>query len=459
MPHLNAENQCEADAKIHFVLYVWGEKYLRDFIDFSLPRIQEQIRIIQSNLGYNCFRYIYTDREIAEFIKTEASRTFASWEVCVSDCFEKKRSNKYSILNSLQSESFRRALSEGAVYLYPLYSDVVYYDGVILSALSKIKTGGRAVLGIVPQVAIRDRSKALSEIGPGSGRLDFKRYILQNIDPLRGPGKFAEWDNKCSPSVLFFSRNGELYIRAFHQHPVCIRIAGDPIFSFNFYGTLDEHFLPLFLNDLSEVRTYKDTSEYLACSIEYVTRGANSATSKKVFYSSRELYLFAESNTSRIQRLFFAEHPFLFVEDGLAQEELNDLDRPLFSYIDQRCARSLSDLKYTDRDAYYRRLVYYRTLKMMRVALGVGGSRQHRFVLSIIYSVRRRVAPLVPRQIKNVVSAFFSRMAIIGVVSEDISNAISYNTRRTNHLSTNPTGSGQSGNPIRSSRLFDEFIS
>lgn len=258
---------------IHCVIPVWGEAYVRTFLDAALPT-----HLVPGNLP--SFRHtklvydIYTDD--AGRAAIEAHPLFpvlrkAVDEVAFIDIralrYEERTHHQltlnYSVMNKAHQRSIARATAAGGALLF-LNCDTIYSDGVFRRVWNRHEEGYRSV----ENLSIRtDRDRMLAALKPHVGRdrllslssQDMTRIALRNLHWI-AKGRF--WNGAPDltiPDNLYWQvADTAIIARATHYMPLYVfpRVR-EVVYS----GTIDHGFVPSSGIFPEEVWRFEDASE------------------------------------------------------------------------------------------------------------------------------------------------------------------------------------------------------
>ncbi len=252
---------------MHFLTPVWGEAYVRLFLDLAIPA-QLAPHNLPSLAGDPGAKYIiYTTAADRETIC--ASPIFQRLRAIVSVTFEPVDLT-LKITHDRMSECYRRGIAAadsvgaGVVFLTP---DIVFADGS-LGALKRLAERGydavfvpaiRTLMqGVAATICDRFRVGETIQISPR----DLMRTALDNLHPLADLSWWDEGETDLLPANLYWRVGDDgIVARCFHLHPVYVRPQRP---NARFFGTVDDDFCSAACPDRSKDYVVCDSDEFLA---------------------------------------------------------------------------------------------------------------------------------------------------------------------------------------------------
>lgn len=246
--------------RVSFALVVWGEAYVRDFLEFSLPTLLVDGNLVDNPLIDGSRFQILTTK--ADFDLLAASPLFRRLQDTLPvdhvDIGTVRVANKYQAVSSYQTEAIRRSEDYDAIAL--LYPDIIWARGAIQYAVERMTADNAlAVFSPGPTVTPEAAKAALITLGEMAGPPDAQTISV-------GPQQLAgivmdhhhpmwdgfDWDGNnftSSPACMRWNVPGQGWlIRCYHLHPVIMKVQRDnPIFFADIGVSLDgEHTARLF---------------------------------------------------------------------------------------------------------------------------------------------------------------------------------------------------------------------
>lgn len=306
--------------KIYFAAFVWGEGYIKDFLALTLPA-----QLAKSNIPSidGQMKYVF-------FIKEDEKKFFKS---DVIDELEKfceigyeyiddiaNQRNKYSNLGLIQSRAIGSSVAEGYEIFFPVYSDLIFSANAIPYTVEKIKLGKYFVFSMAPQVIRKklnnfvQKSSQVDSYGVELEPIKLTKFVLDSLHPIRAPSVFSDGQLRSFPSVFFINTELGCIGKAFHLHPVAIRLTNDKVLTNKFIGTLDEHFIPILIDSIEQVHVVDNTAQMCLCSYDEFEPTDNEDRNEGLKLATREkITLLAEGHASTIHRLFFEKNIYFNV--------------------------------------------------------------------------------------------------------------------------------------------------
>jgi hypothetical protein len=317
--------------KIYFAAFVWGEKYIKDFLAMTLPSqlTISNIPSVQGTIKYIFYikkneRYFF-DVKIVEDLKLFCDVNFEF----IDDISIKN--NKYNNLGLIQNRAITHAVIQGFDVFFPIYSDLIFSSNAIPYTIKKITEGKYFVFSMAPQV-IRNNLATYLESKPNGKNQEVKldpvemtKFVVNNLHPIRAPSVFRDGEFTSFPSVFFIKTPEGLIGKAFHLHPVAFRITKDKILTNKFIGTLDEHFIPLLIDRIELAHVIDNTADMILCSFdEYDGKNTENDNLYDNLADRDKIINIAERHTSKIHRQFFEKNIYFNLK-GPVSKITNDL--------------------------------------------------------------------------------------------------------------------------------------
>lgn len=241
--------------RILFALVAWGQDYVRDFLEVSLPTLLADGNIAGGeDLDGSRLLILTEDADVATFKAHPLFRRLQrSLDTEFIDISHFRGRDKYGVASRCQMEALRRSAGFEAIIL--LYPDMIWCRGGVRFAKEKLAAGAQAVFNPAPAVLPEPTLAALSAEAvvsdTGEGRIisieprKLAGIALRHHHPM---WRAFEWDGDCFadyPSCLSWTvpKEGWL-IRCFHLHPLALRVQNDnPRFLAGFNTSLDGEYV------------------------------------------------------------------------------------------------------------------------------------------------------------------------------------------------------------------------
>src|SRR5262245_32199775 len=145
--------------RILFALVAWGNDYVRDFLDVSLPTLLAEGNLDAAGPG-SSLTILTTQRDAATF---EADPRFAVAKRIMAtefiDISRLRTGDKYQFASRCQLEALRRSEDyDAVVFLYP---DMVWCSGGVKFAVQSLDKGKLALFAPAPSVLPEPTLEAL----------------------------------------------------------------------------------------------------------------------------------------------------------------------------------------------------------------------------------------------------------------------------------------------------------
>lgn len=309
-----------------FTTAVWGEGYLDRFLRYSLPT-----QLSAGNLGaFDTSSLFLIITAAADIERVTASAPFAALSRMVStkcvalETIAGSRSNdKYSKLTACQNYALKRSEDFEAIFFG--YGDALWADGSYRAAARRLQDGydvvfsfghpvvGKRFLTALPQLN-GDQPAPAATIPPRM----FARAVHEHLHPM---ALSTKWTNELMPrcpSYVTWDIPGQgMLLRAFHLHPVAVRVRTDVDGFFTpFRSTLDEEFVVQLYRTDPNVYVSTSSDEMCVCSLADET---NDLLPYQSFPPKRRgvgnLAQFAETHAGLLHRRLFQHSIRLIIDD------------------------------------------------------------------------------------------------------------------------------------------------
>ncbi len=279
-PRSSDRGNREVGIKCLVTVALWGERYVRRFVDISLPTQLSDGNLGALNPGSGSSYLIVTTEEDRKRIEDAPAYLALTRKIETGflTMSPPRRGDKYFGVSRFQNAAVQRSYGYDAVFF--VYPDFVLADGVFRTALRRLDEGALAVTLPVPRVleesfVPRFLARTGGEAGGGSG----------NVRTLR-PRELVELANEClhptmatfywdgeeiarfPSSLLWEAPDGGLLMRCFHTHPLALRVQErNPAYADVFRISLDEEYLPRVIRTAGDVYCVPDSDEGAICSL------------------------------------------------------------------------------------------------------------------------------------------------------------------------------------------------
>lgn len=265
--------------RVSFALVVWGDSYVQDFLEFSLPSL-----LADGNLTGNPvidgsrFQVLTTKRD---FERLTASPLFQRLQHTLPVEFveieQPHAGDKYHMVSRYQMEAIRRSEDFDAITL--LYPDIIWARGAIRYAVEQLAQGALAFLSPGPTVLPEPARAALTALAKMEGPAGAQSIAIEPqqlagivLDHYHPMWDGFDWDGNAftsSPACLRWDVPGQGWlIRCFHLHPVVMRMQRDnPMFFSEFNISLDAEYVARLFDGTDRLSFATDTSDFAIVSV------------------------------------------------------------------------------------------------------------------------------------------------------------------------------------------------
>jgi hypothetical protein len=269
--------------RILFALVAWGEDYVRDFLDVSLPTLLAEGNFTEAGAG-SCLMILTTERDVHTF---QSDPMFAAVKSIMAtefiDITRLRTRDKYQFASRCQLEALRQSEDYDAVIL--LYPDMVWCSGGVRFAVERIKEGAIGVFAPAPAVLPEPTLEALRSRAKPSGDDGLQTFAVS-------PGELAgialrhhhpmwdafDWDGGCFaqyPSCLRWNVGDQGWLlRCFHLHPVALAVQrNNPRFLARFTTSLDGEYVARLFEGTADLAFANDPTTFAMVTLREGTMG------------------------------------------------------------------------------------------------------------------------------------------------------------------------------------------
>jgi len=315
--------------KALFTTAVWGQDYVERFLNFSL-----RTQLTAGNLGQfdrNSLFLLITDTKSMEYFRSspifEKLADLVSVEFVDLEQFRDGLTNKYSILTACQNYALERSVEYDAIFFG--YGDAIWADGSYQAAATRLEQGydavflfGYPVLDNAFKAAINDQIRdapLTAQICISPRQLS--RLIYQNLHPMAHANVWgSKTTNHCPSYIVWDVQDQGLLLRAFHLHPVVLRVQkSSPFFFTPFKSTLDEEFVSRLNRINPRIYVCQNSDELVACSMADTIDSEDDLTARRPA-TVNELAIFAETYAGLVHRQHFNRSIRLIATDVVESE-------------------------------------------------------------------------------------------------------------------------------------------
>lgn len=253
--------------KIVFSLVLYGQSYIDVFKKYSYPTIKSSLSLIkeelyEKKLYLSC--YESEKKQLLEFIDC-----FDSVEIFIID--NQNHKDNYSILSFHQQKHNVKAKNSNNDYLFFLYADFVLTKNVVLNSVNKIDKR----IAVFTFALLLNSNKDKFE--------NFIKDVEDDLDPTSKVNQYDLIDNyhksfrmdafNISKSFVYCNKGNDIYLKAFHMHPVIINLKKIDIKNLkNSFYTLDNGFLRQLNLKKEDIYVEEDLNKICIFSFDTVSR-------------------------------------------------------------------------------------------------------------------------------------------------------------------------------------------
>jgi hypothetical protein len=260
--------------RVLFALAMWGERYVQNFIHFSLPTLLGDGNLADTQGIEGSHFLLQTTPEDFEYLKSsplfhQLERTLP---VEFVDIRRHQVRDKYRTVTHCQMEALR--LSESYDAIVPLYSDLIWSRGGIRFAVERVSQGALAMFSpgptILPEPAMAALTSAAALTGQDDARTisiephQLAAITLRDYHPMWDS---FDWDGNSFTDFPACMRWNVLdqgwLIRCYHLHPVIMKVQPEnPNFFSYINTTLDAEFVARVYEGIDRLFFATDTSDF-----------------------------------------------------------------------------------------------------------------------------------------------------------------------------------------------------
>lgn len=260
--------------RVLFALVAWGNDYVRDFLDVSLPTLMAEGNLADNDVIDGSHLLILTTQ--ADMAAFEADPLLGLLKRTVPvEYYDIKRlraRDKYRFASRCQLEALRRSEDFDAVIL--LYPDMLWCRGGVRFAIQQMQDGALGLMcpapAVLPEPTLAALKADTSEAREGAGRIvsvtprSLAGIALRHHHPMWNG---FDWDGNAFAdysSCLRWNVAGEGWlIHCFHLHPVALRVQRDnPSFVARFATSLDGEYVARLFDGIQDLAFATDTDTF-----------------------------------------------------------------------------------------------------------------------------------------------------------------------------------------------------
>jgi hypothetical protein len=302
--------------RILFALVAWGQDYVRDFLEVSLPTLLAEGNIAAGE-GLDGSQFLVLTDPV-DFPTFQAHPLFGRLQRTLPTEFidiSRLRGgrDKYRVASRCQMEALRRSVvhSDAVILLYP---DMIWCRNGVRFAVEKLEDGAEAVFTTAPAVLPEPTLAALAAeaavTSTDDGRIvsvaprNLAGTALRHHHPM---WRAFDWDGDCFadyPSCLSWTvPNQGWLMRCFHLHPVALRAQPEnPRFLASFNTSLDGEYVARLFDSTDGLAFADDTDTFALVTLRDAGMGPFPRPGGRPTVSA--VARWAESNAFLLHRAF-----------------------------------------------------------------------------------------------------------------------------------------------------------
>lgn len=291
--------------QVKVVVPVWGIDYIETFIKLSLASQLSKSNLPLISKKYKVEYVIYTLKSDKLYLKNSESikilEKFAN--VRFETINKLKTRDTYRTYGRIHHKELKKS-SKINEYVFLINADFVFSNGFFDQTINEIKKGKRVVNIVCPRANLEPvKTFLLSRFSKSTEIIEIKPKYLTNIY-LRNIHKMMNYhifpksnDSAFLPSSLMWqAKNGSLYVRNFHFHPVLIYPNSKKIKRIT--TTIDDGYI-IDIFDKNEIYYQKNSNKYYAIEL----------SKKSLFYKPVGAY----RDNSKITNYFVMQNKTNFI--------------------------------------------------------------------------------------------------------------------------------------------------
>ena len=253
--------------KFQFAVPVWGDSYVRTFLQYSLPSqlAPENIPSLEGQHSYT----IYTTNEDRERIASSEAFKALQRTIEVDIHTIESVGQKYDIKSNCYRQALHRAAQRGAA-VFLLNADIVLADGFVQKIVTLLSSGKRVIEVPGPRGILNAIGRELEQwrdgIAINISPIALGALWFKNIHPLLRM-HFVEGEEGAAfhPSHLYWSVAQEgIVARCFHLYPIVVYPKNSPA---DFTTTIDDDLVGNLAIARREIFLAQDSRDLFCCEL------------------------------------------------------------------------------------------------------------------------------------------------------------------------------------------------
>ena len=317
----------------HFLTPVWGQEYVRFFLESSLPSLFSKKNLPSLVHKEDCLFHILTFADDIERIKAHPSVSMLkSIMPVLIEQMDQRGATIHDTMSIVLKNGIYRADQKGAASLF-FNPDFIYADGAVSSLSSIAAEGKRAIFGSAPRMRKEtSEDQILSRYNVDGVTTvedrDLVQAVIDHMHPICHQHLWLEGDDPLIPANLIWRvKDQGLLLHCFHLHPFLVWPRHK---NAEFSGTVDDDFV-LFAAPDSRDRHIIDSSDgFFVAEVSTNARQVSSSCRKGDINGIVE---WAEMATSDLHRELIKKPICLYTqtpEPKVWASALNDAEAMIF---------------------------------------------------------------------------------------------------------------------------------
>jgi hypothetical protein len=256
--------------RVKIVAPVWGKEYIKTFVDVSLASQLSENNIPLISKKHKVEYVIYTLKSDKVYLENTESLKLLKELVDIRIEIIKKFKTKdvYGIYGQIHGRELKKS-SKINESVFLINSDFVFSDGFFYKTLEEIKSGKKAVNIFCPRANLESVSLILQSKFRESMNVinvsteNLTKVYLKNVHRLMDYHLLpkSENDSFLPSSLMWKAKNGSLFVRNFHFHPILIHPNSLKIKKIK--KTIDDGYL-LDILEVDEIVYQRNSENYFA---------------------------------------------------------------------------------------------------------------------------------------------------------------------------------------------------
>lgn len=329
--------------KVFISVIVFNQNYVDAFLEYPFLTLKNNIEKISN---YNVTIFVETQEEhYSQFKKYFDKINHKNLKIIFkSDFVEDKDLFSYSFLTTIQIEHILTAKNENYDFIFFTYGDMVYNNDCFKNSLIELtKSNKLSVLSFALLIKKNNQlDKFMEKMLNNNNHLNFLIKNKEMINPFHK--LFSSSSFSYNKSFIFEFTNNNLFLKALHTHPVCLRINNKIkreklINATNKVLSLDNGFVEFLSSEESDYIIEEDLNKISIFTYDNFKKERFFVNFDKFFDNDKEIiqagnYIFFNyffKRSSNIKKHLFKNFTIKYSEENnSAIEEYSDLEKETF---------------------------------------------------------------------------------------------------------------------------------